>query len=263
MTNSGREQTPQLPEEAVDASYHRMLGGYLLEEKERQQQQISEKDRIIAELRQKSEHWYNMANTDELTGLPNRRLFLQNLEEYAERNPGTFAVAFVDLNGLKRVNDEQGHDKGNEMITTAGATMDENTRHQASDEHESRGHDTLSKVTARLSGDEFGIILPGVTMQEEVDAWTARIERELETRGISAAIGARVHRPDETGLETLAAVDMLMYEKKQAGRLVRQEEEKNTLLPEVRTGMDGFTDWLSSQGLTPTDYIRMYGGGER
>lgn len=185
-------------------------------------QVIDERNSLLAQqeaLSQRAQKWEDLATKDELTGLPNRRAFLNTLQSYAERKPGNYAVVFVDLNGLKAINDDLGHDAGNEFIDRAGGIMDKYTRHQESEEYPgSREHDVVSKLTARLSGDEFGIVLPGVSTQEQVDAFTARMTKKLSEGGISASMGGRVHRPGETGLELLAAADLLMYEKKMAGK---------------------------------------------
>lgn len=198
----------------ADSQYHRMLADTA---------SVLLVDRTIelGDALQQKETWMQYATQDDLTGLPNRRLMLSKLDEFASSDPGNFAVAFVDLNGLKRINDTEGHDAGNEMIKTAGSTMDANTRRRnlPTQEHpEPRQLDTVSKITARLSGDEFALILPGVNTQEEVDAWTNRILDELKANGITAAIGARVHRAGESGQDTLKAVDEMMYEHKQAGK---------------------------------------------
>ena len=104
-------------------------------------QDITERKRLEAELRRQALH-------DPLTGLPNRRLLLDRLEQAlvrAERVAGLVAVLFVDLDGFKQVNDAHGHAAGDELLVAAARRLSACLRPS----------DTL----ARLGGDEFVAVL--------------------------------------------------------------------------------------------------------
>jgi PAS domain S-box-containing protein len=93
--------------------------------------------------------WYN-AHHDLLTGLPNRRLFLDRLEQevkHAKRSSLPLAVLFMDLDGFKKVNDAFGHEAGDRLLSEVTERLTNRVREE----------DTV----ARLGGDEFTVILTG------------------------------------------------------------------------------------------------------
>lgn len=93
---------------------------------------------------------FGLDGHDALTGLPNRARFLERLESKLEPTDGpssAVAVLFVDLDGLKTVNDELGHAAGDELLTVAGARLRNVVRSQ--------------ELVARIGGDEFTVLLPG------------------------------------------------------------------------------------------------------
>jgi diguanylate cyclase (GGDEF)-like protein len=99
-------------------------------------------------LQQSLEHEQQLARTDSLSGLPNRRLFVDELRRAIARcrRGGTpLAVAFLDLEHLKQLNDRLGHAAGDAVIKQVAEVLN----------HHVRGND----VAARLGGDEFGVLL--------------------------------------------------------------------------------------------------------
>ncbi|MEU4695301.1 GGDEF domain-containing protein [Actinoplanes sp. NPDC023714] len=89
------------------------------------------------------------ARTDELTGLANRRHFVEHLDELlAGRGGGELAVAFVDLDRFKEVNDSFGHDVGDSLLRMVGRRLHESIEPPV--------------MLARLGGDEFGLVMPGM-----------------------------------------------------------------------------------------------------
>ena len=104
-----------------------------------------------------------LAFLDALTGLSNRRAFFSHLDEAVARakDSGRFAIAMIDLDGFKPVNDVHGHPAGDDVLVKASARL-----------REILGPDVL---LARLGGDEFGVILDGVTDATEL----IHIGREL------------------------------------------------------------------------------------
>jgi diguanylate cyclase (GGDEF)-like protein len=154
-----------------------------------------------------------LARTDPLTGLLNRRAFLEALEHElarARRSKRPFSLALLDLDGFKSINDRLGHAVGDAVLTTVATSLRQNLR----------DIDTL----ARLGGDEFAALLvwadaPGAaaTLRRATDA----LHDELEARGweVSASIGATTctDAGDANAEALLHRVDELMYRAKSGG----------------------------------------------
>ncbi|AZI44070.1 diguanylate cyclase [Deinococcus psychrotolerans] len=152
--------------------------------------------------------------TDALTGLPNRAHFMRELER-AATDPvaqGKFAVGFIDLDGFKNINDTLGHDAGDALLIQVGQRL----------KRAVRGMD----IVARLAGDEFVMLLPGV---ESDEALAIVAQRALEVfqsayalQGgpvlMGASLGFVRHTPDETSTALLARADQLMYNAKRGGK---------------------------------------------
>jgi diguanylate cyclase (GGDEF)-like protein len=120
---------------------------------------------LNARLQHLLEQEQQLARTDSLTGLPNRRLFVDELRRAiarSRRNGAPLAVAFLDLEHLKQLNDRHGHAAGDAVI---GRVADVLGRHV-------RGND----MAARLGGDEFGVLLDACTQ----DTARSTMERLLE-----------------------------------------------------------------------------------
>jgi diguanylate cyclase (GGDEF)-like protein len=96
-----------------------------------------------------------LSNIDHLTGIFNRRYFMDRLRDEiarAERDGTSFAVAFIDVDNFKRINDEHGHLSGDEILQQLTRTCASHVREI----------DTL----ARIGGEEFALLLPGTTPAE-------------------------------------------------------------------------------------------------
>ncbi len=168
----------------------------------------------VRDTRQMSED-RELARTDELTGLPNRRRFLAELDLLI-RKEGTLLI--LDLNGFKNVNDKYGHDVGDELL-----------RHVAT--RFSRAINSAS-LLARLGGDEFGVIVYGT---QEVGREVALALRSTLTYpfalvvgevSVGVSIGACVNNKEIRSKEDLLrAADSAMYEAKR-GNLGLVEREK-------------------------------------
>lgn len=152
------------------------------------------------------------ATTDFLTGLPNARsLFLELNAEIArcrrERSPLTVVVC--DLDNFKAINDEYGHLEGNRVLRTVAQSLRRNCRE----------YDRV----ARMGGDEFVVILPGMSGPEasiRIDQLRRMVmqEAQAETRlPLSMSVGAaEFPEQGETTEELLAAADRVMYKVKHA-----------------------------------------------
>lgn len=169
----------------------------------------SEKARIRMDLER-------MALHDPLTGLCNRRMLTDNLQQYLARNKRTgslLAVLFIDLDGFKVVNDTLGHDTGDALLKALAERMKALLR----------ASDTL----ARLGGDEFIAVIHDVTNRESCKQTAKRLLEAASTPflingtsvRISASIGIRLSSTGEVPVEMLIQeADQAMYHAKQAGK---------------------------------------------
>jgi diguanylate cyclase (GGDEF)-like protein len=149
---------------------------------------------------------------DNLTGLPNRPLFLDRLTAALERRtPLPLAVLFVDLDRFKAVNDMMGHAAGDELLLQVAERIRATTRAESS--------------AARFGGDEFALIVeygaePGIAVHV-ADRVIAALGKPFTVRGKTVLIGASVgiaYSGDDRGAsELLADADMAMYRAKAAG----------------------------------------------
>jgi diguanylate cyclase (GGDEF)-like protein len=146
---------------------------------------------------------------DPLTGLPNRSLLQERLEDLERENIGAIALLFLDLDGFKAVNDTMGHAAGDMLLIEVAERL-----------IGAAGPDTL---TVRLGGDEFVVLCPGLDCQAVLAAGERirqTIELPFEIAGrpchISASIGIAA-ADQAAGLDLIRAADMAMYVAKQAG----------------------------------------------
>ena len=149
---------------------------------------------------------------DALTGLPNRKLFMQKLDhalELARRRDERVAVAFVDLDGFKAVNDTHGHEAGDKLLATIGKRLGDSLRG--------------SDLVARIGGDEFCAILTGIAdhtaarsvAQRMLDAIAPAIDRP----NVTASIGLSLFPDDATEPSILLKhADAAMYRVKSSGK---------------------------------------------
>lgn len=185
------------------------------DEKNQVQQRIAIFSDITDKKRTEAIIW-EQANFDTLTGLPNRRLFHDRLEQElkkAERENTPLALMFIDLDHFKEVNDTLGHEVGDLLLQDAARRVAKCVREA----------DTL----ARLGGDEFTVILPGLTDTERLESIAGNIIRTLATPFqiaastvyVSASIGITIFPSDAKNLGTLLKnADQAMYVAKSKGR---------------------------------------------
>ena len=170
---------------------------------------------IVTGLKNALEHERDLARTDALTGVANSRYFFElarREQRRARRYRTPITVVYLDLDGFKKINDTQGHDAGDEVLTLVARGIAESVRE--------------IDVVARLGGDEFVILLP------QADAEGARIvlgrmDKELlDVRSagwdIAWSIGVATFAVPPDDVEDLVrAADRLMYSVKHAGGGVR------------------------------------------
>ena len=144
------------------------------------------------------------ADTDALTGVYSRRAWERLVADEAERFDrlaDPVAVVVVDLDGLKRTNDEAGHAAGDQLLITGAAAIRSSVR----------GNDPV----ARLGGDEFGVLLRQCTV-DAATGRTARIREALHSRGVPASVGVATAVPGQGLRAAVAAADRDMYAAKRA-----------------------------------------------
>lgn len=156
------------------------------------------------------------ATHDALTGLPNRRLLIDRLEQalaQAQRNGGHLAMMFIDLDGFKAINDCMGHTAGDEVLEIIGRRLG----------HLLRAADTA----ARLGGDEFGLVLTRIKGKKDARLVAKKVLEAISApfivRGERCTIGASIGISlyPEHGVsadELISRADTAMYKVKHAGK---------------------------------------------
>ena len=152
-----------------------------------------------------------LADTDTLTPLPNRRAFLRRLHTLilqVARHETPAAVLFIDLDGLKRINDEYGHHVGDIVLREVAARLTASLR--------------ATDMVARIGGDEFGLILDHLGEADaEAKACALNhliadtpIDLGCTTVTVSVSVGMAVVRGDDTAETLLERADAAMYAKR-------------------------------------------------
>ena len=156
------------------------------------------------------------AHYDVLTDLPNRRQFetyLNRLISLTRRNKASFAVFYMDLDGFKSINDQLGHDAGDEALVFASNRFVDALRD--------------SDFVARLGGDEFTAIIHRYRNQSELTGLANRIIRyinkEFEVKGVKCKLGVSIgvacYPTDASNAEALINMaDTAMYHAKHTGK---------------------------------------------
>jgi diguanylate cyclase (GGDEF)-like protein/PAS domain S-box-containing protein len=181
---------------------------------------------------------------DALTGLPNRTLFYDRIQQAllaSERDGGRVAIAIMDLDRFKEVNDTLGHASGDHVLQEIGRRLQDTLR--------------ASDTVARLGGDEYGLLLPKQANADEtvhlLEKLVKAIEPPIELDGMPVAIEASIgvaFYPDH-GLaveELIQRADVAMYVAKQGNRPYAFYEHVDgshdpvrlTLMGELRQAID-------------------------
>lgn len=141
------------------------------------------------------------ARTDPLTGLANRRTLDFHLERL-DLSAGAVTIAMMDLDHFKDYNDRHGHQAGDELLSAAA------TRWQA--------ELPPGALLGRYGGEEFALILPGLTTEEALP--TLERLRETVPSGQTVSIGAAQVEGNDSAFATLHRADRALYEAKRSGR---------------------------------------------
>ena len=156
-----------------------------------------------------------LAQQDSLTGLPNRRLLDDRLQQalaHARRDNEKLAVLLLDLDGFKGINDDHGHETGDAVLVTTAQRLKECVR--------------ATDTVARFGGDEFVAVLEGQNSMEDATPVAEKIlgllrlpipvgDRQFK---LTASIGIAIFPSDSENAETLLRMsDQAMYESKASG----------------------------------------------
>jgi diguanylate cyclase (GGDEF)-like protein len=167
----------------------------------------------IAQLHERVELLDRLAYQDVLIDLPNRRGFMRQLEgaiDRVSRYDDSAAMLFVDIDGLKSINDTFGHQAGDEALIQVAGMLSEGVR--------------KSDCVARLGGDEFGILLERATKESAAETADRLVKMiascEFCFQGaclpLSVAIGIAQIEAGERPEAVMARADMAMYREKAA-----------------------------------------------
>jgi diguanylate cyclase (GGDEF)-like protein/PAS domain S-box-containing protein len=172
--------------------------------------------RDITERKQLEEKLLASSITDHLTGLYNRRglfIFGDNLLKQFKRQNKVFIMLYIDLDGLKRINDQLGHQEGDKAIVDCANIL--------------RGNYRESDIIARIGGDEF-VVLPVGISGDSTEAIISRLQREVKSYNskkgrdykLSLSCGIATYSPESNCSidELLAEGDRSMYEQKRQKR---------------------------------------------
>jgi diguanylate cyclase len=198
---------------------------------------------MTARLRELYESLERMAFTDSLTGLPNRSLFHDRLQQVilgAKRDTKPFALLIMDLDHFKDINDTLGHHIGDMLLTQVAQRL--------------RGKLRASDTVARMGGDEFAVVLPAVDAKHAgmaarmlLQALRAPFTVEEHNFGVGASVGIALY--PENGVDAnvlMQRADVAMYAAKGSGSgfsfynpaIDRNYPKRLTLLTDLRQAVE-------------------------
>lgn len=172
-----------------------------------------------------------MALFDSLTGLPNRRLFFDRLNmtlEHNRRHMGMFSVFYLDLDGLKKVNDSLGHEAGDEVLFAVSRRLKDVIR--------------KSDTVARIGGDEFAIIVDQIKSEKEaeiavkkiISSFAKSIQLSTGNVDIGVSVGISIYPGDSNEADELVRLaDNSMYTSKNKGKNTYTFYCRDTKTPEM------------------------------
>ena len=216
MTETGEALTPaEMSLKRKDGSLITVFSCYTVVRRPGRETELFRLDVDITERKQNEEQLEFLANHDELTGLANRALLQDRLEQslrYAHRYGRILAVLLLDLDRFKVINDSLGHDFGDQLLSSVANRLKNAVRE--------------ADTVARLGGDEFVILLTEVNEADEVGLLASRVLRSLaephriDNREVTvqASLGISLYPRDSNLSATLIRnADIAMYRAKRDG----------------------------------------------
>ncbi len=192
-----------------------VIGGYINRLKSKLRDKNKKLNQTMDELQEALEQIHALAQTDELTGISNRRNILQALEQEVnrhDRSPETFSIAMLDVDHFKLINDNYGHPVGDQVLKDVASKI----------------KTTLRTVDffGRYGGEEFLLIMPQ-TAKDGAKTSTERIREALANSvldymdadyRVTISIGVAEHKNKEKLEELIARADKALYAAKNSGR---------------------------------------------
>lgn len=187
--------------------------------------------RLQQQLTEEKDLFEHMACHDPLTDIDNRVLFSEKLETAifrAERNQSNVAVLYIDLDGFKPINDQHGHNAGDQVLVAIAKRLSKNIR--------------IIDSVARIGGDEFAILMEDVKSTNDVKVMVNKVslliadpvQVDNKSLQVFSSIGISQYPMDADSPEQLTKIaDLAMYKAKEA-------KSKNTSIPEDYTGQAFF-----------------------
>ncbi len=194
-------------------------------------------ERSVEYLREKSDQMTELAHTDPLTGLANRRQMIEQLDREfarARRYNRPLSLLYLDLDSFKAINDHYGHLFGDEVLASASISMQSVLR--------------STDLLARIGGDEFAVLLPETDLKGAIGV-ANKLRRAL--RALSGQLGttmasltfsagvAQLTSEDETIDDLLARADDVQYQAKAAGKGEIRTQRDIQQLPLFRNKING------------------------
>lgn len=173
-------------------------------------------NRLVMELQKDRTRLEVLAFQDDLTGVANRRLFLERLEQAlrnSRRSKTQMALVYLDLDFFKKINDSLGHQAGDTLLKETAQRLMRSVREV----------DTV----ARLGGDEFTLVLVDVQSEEGLRSQLTRLRKTLKAPvtledgqqcNPTASIGAAISDGSETAADLMKRADASLYQVKESGR---------------------------------------------
>jgi len=197
-------------------------------------QDISERKKMELALKTSEQQIRDMAFTDSVTGLANRNLFTDRLDQLilsCERYHTEFALLFIDLDKFKSVNDSHGHLVGDKLLSMAGERISTSFRE--------------SDVVARFGGDEFLVIVKNISDVENIDSIAEKLLEKISQSYyvnnleivITASIGITTCPLDgRSSNQLIQHADKAMYKAKMAGKnrfcIYHTDQKEGSQLPQ-------------------------------
>lgn len=189
----------------------------VIDDTNRLKTQVSHSADEITQLKNELEKAHKAANTDELTGISNRRGFneiINTLAKSANTEKTSFALLLVDIDFFKNINDEYGHLIGDSVLRYLAKKLDAETK----------GKDSV----ARIGGEEFVILLPQTDYEDaftladnlriKVAAFNLKAKGEDKPLKLTISAGVAVYALDEDIEKPISRADKALYQAKNSGR---------------------------------------------
>ena len=203
-------------QQVVDGGVGQMAAGFIVTKDDRYLG-VGNGHSLLEEMtRRRQNELYSLAHYDLLTGLPNRRLFLDRINsacQRARRHGQLIALMFVDVDRFKLINDTYGHGVGDQLLREVGQRISQCAKE--------------GDIVARLGGDEFAYISTDLDCEENATATASRIVNGMAAPflidgnaiQVTLSIGIAIYPSDSNDMSRLLAqADTAMYSAKKNGR---------------------------------------------